>query len=219
MPDEILGRLKRFQHRYFPRFRSKYRELAEGGQQPTALFIGCSDSRIVPNMLLDSGPGEIFVVRNVGNLVPPYDASHGYHGTTAAIEFAVLKLGVRDIIVCGHSHCGAMKALYADPSDDAPHLAHWLELARGAVLPVTPSEEALRRTEQRSVVLQLERLMAYPMVAARVEKGELFLHGWLYHIEDGQVLVLDIETGEFVPLDAATAKADAEHMRGVNLLQ
>ncbi|MCX7892792.1 MAG: carbonic anhydrase [Burkholderiales bacterium] len=219
MPDEILGRLKRFQHRYFPRFRSQYRELVAGGQHPTALFIGCSDSRIVPHLLLDSGPGEIFVVRNVGALVPPYDASHGHHGTAAAIEFAVLVLAVRDIIVCGHSHCGAMKALYADPPAEAPHLAHWLELARDAALPVTPSEEALRRTEQRSVVLQLERLMGYPMVAARVEKGELFLHGWLYHIEDGRVLVLDIETGAFVPLEEAAAKADAEHMRGVNLLQ
>ena len=219
MPDEILGRLKRFQHRYFPRFRSKYRALAAGGQQPTALFIGCSDSRIVPDMLLDSGPGEIFVVRNVGNLVPPFDASHGYHGTAAAIEFAVLKLGVRDVIVCGHTHCGAMKALYADPPADAPHLANWLQLARDAALPVTLSEEALRRTEQRSVVLQLERLMDYPMVASRVEKGDLFLHGWLYHIEDGQVLVLEIQSGEFIPLNEATAKADAEHMRGVNLLQ
>ena len=154
--DEILGRLRRFQRRYFPRFRRQFRALVEQGQRPTTLFIGCSDSRIVPYLLMDSGPGELFVVRNVGNLIPPYDASHGYHGTAAAIEFAVLSLGVRDVVVCGHSHCGAIKALYADPNPQTPHINRWLDLARGAQLPVLVSEDTLRRTEQRSVALKAE---------------------------------------------------------------
>jgi carbonic anhydrase len=196
--DDILRRLRRFSTKYFPRFRSEFRELVEEGQHPTVLFIGCCDSRVVPYLLMDCGPGELFIVRNVGNLVPPHDASLGYHGTGAAIEFGVLRLSVRHIVVCGHSHCGAIRALYDDPGAQTPHINHWLDLARDAALPVTVSEAALRRTEQRSVVLQLERLMGYPMVAERVARGELFLHGWHYLIEDGCVLTLDVDSGRFV---------------------
>lgn len=195
--DDILKRLRRFRTQYFPRFRREFRQLAAQGQHPSVLFIGCSDSRVVPHLLMDCGPGELFIVRNVGNLVPPHDATHGYHGTGAAIEFGVLRLGVRHIIVCGHSHCGAIRALYDEPGDDTPHTNRWLDLARDAVLPVTISEEALRRTEQRSIALQLERLMSYPMVSQRVEAGKLYLHGWHYWIEDGQISTFDINTGTF----------------------
>ena len=219
MPDEIVKRLRRFQTRYFPRLRSQFRNLVEQGQHPTVLFIGCSDSRVLPYLILDSGPGELFIVRNVGNFVPPYDASHGYHGTAAAVEFAVLNLGVSEIIVCGHSHCGAVRALYADPPVEARHMVKWLDLGRDAVLPVTLSEEALRRTEQRSVALQLERLMDYPMVRRRVEEGRLYLRGWHYLIEEGKVLVLDVESGRFEPYDAALQAARAnDPLAGINLL-
>lgn len=220
MPDEILDRLRRFHNRYFPRLRSQFRSLVEQGQHPTVLFIGCCDSRVVPYLLMDSGPGELFIVRNVGNFVPPFDASHGYHGTAAAIEFAVLNLGVREIIVCGHSHCGAIRALYAEPPAEARHMTRWLDLGRDAVLPVTLSEEALRRTEQRSVALQLERLLDYPMVRRRVEHGELYLRGWHYVIEEGKVLVLDVESGRFQSFDAAAAAAAADDpLAGVDRLQ
>jgi carbonic anhydrase len=219
MPDEIVTRLRRFQTRYFPQLRRQFRDLVEKGQHPTVLFIGCSDSRVVPYLIMDSGPGELFIVRNVGNFVPPFDASHGYHGTAAAIEFAALNLEVREIIVCGHSHCGAIRALYNEPPAEARHLTKWLELARDAVLPVTLSEEALRRTEQRSVALQLERLMDYPMVRRRVEAGDLFLRGWHYLIEEGKVLVLDVESGCFEPFDAALQAArNNDPLAGVNLL-
>ena len=219
MPDHIISRLRRFHTRYFPRFRKQFQSLVEDGQHPTVLFIGCCDSRVVPYLLMDSGPGELFVARNVGNFVPPFDASYGYHGTAAAIEFAVLNLNVREIIVCGHSHCGAIRALYTGSPSEAPHLGKWLELARDAVLPVMLSEEALRRTEQRSVALQLERLMDYPMVRRRVEAGELFLRGWHYLIEEGKVLVLNIESGQFEPFDAAIEAARVhDPLAGVNLL-
>jgi len=219
MPDEIVKRLRRFQTRYFPRLRSQFRNLVEQGQRPTVLFIGCSDSRVLPYLILDSGPGELFIVRNVGNFVPPYDASHGYHGTAAAVEFAVLNLDVSEIIVCGHNHCGAVRALYTDLPAEANHMAKWLDLGRDAVLPVTLSEEALRRTEQRSVALQLERLMNYPMVRRRVEEGRLYLRGWHYLIEEGRVLVLDVESGQFEPFDAALQAARAnDPLAGVNLL-
>jgi carbonic anhydrase len=207
MPRELLDRLARFRDQYFPRYEREYRRLVAEGQRPTTLFIGCSDSRIVPDMLMDAGPGELFVVRNVGNLVPPFDASHGYHGTAAGIEFAVLSLKVSDIVVCGHSHCGAIQALYTAPHPEATHMTRWLELARDAMLPADLSEDTLRRTEQRSIVLQLERLLTFPMVRERVERGELFLHGWHYIIEDGAVLALDVTSGAFVAPGGGDASA------------
>lgn len=198
MPRELADRLKVFRQEHFPRYKERYRRLADQGQQPGTLFIGCSDARVLPDLLLDAKPGEVFTVRNVGNLVPPYEDAYGYHGTSAAIEFAVLALRVHDIIVCGHSHCGAIRALYQSPPEEARHMSKWLELAREAVLPVTESEEALRRVEQRSVVLQLEHLLTFPMVARRVERGELFLHGWHYHVGSGRVEILDVACGDFV---------------------
>ena len=206
MPDELLERLRRFQTDAFPLQRSLFRHLVDEGQHPLTLFIGCSDSRLVPYLLTGAGPGELFLVRNVGAFVPPYDQSQGFHGTAAAIEFAVLNLHVQRVIVCGHSHCGAIRALYGEVPAAAQNLARWLDLGREAALPVAePGPEVLRRTEQRSIVLQLERLLGYPMVARGVKQGTLFLHGWHYVIEDGQILVFDVERGEFVPTDVALA--------------
>lgn len=201
MPDELLQRLRRFREDAFPRYRQQFRSLVDEGQHPTTLFIGCSDSRLVPYLLTGAGPGELFMVRNVGALVPPCCGTRdgGHHGTAAAIEFAVLQLKVERIIVCGHSHCGAIRALYEDVSPEAVNLGAWLDLARDAVLPVRSCPEALRRTEQRAIALQLERLMDYPMVRRRVDAGELTLHGWHYVIEDGEVHVFDFRTGAFVP--------------------
>ena len=204
MPDELLARLRRFQDDAFPPHEARFRDLVEQGQHPSTLFIGCSDSRVVPYMLTGAGPGELFLVRNVAAFVPPWDGSAGHHGTSAAIEFAVLTLGVRRIVVCGHSHCGGIRALYAEPDPRAPNLAGWLALGREAVLPVAdPGPEVLRRTEQRAVVLQLERLMDYPMVREQVEAGRLTLHGWHYVIEDGEVHVFDLQRGGFVPASHA----------------
>lgn len=204
MPDDLLLRLRRFHDDAFPRYQAHFRELVAEGQRPLTLFIGCSDSRLVPHLLTGAEPGELFLVRNVGAFVPPYDQSHGFHGTAAAIEFAVLSLGVRRIIVCGHTHCGAIRALYSEVPREAQNLVRWLELGRDAALPVAePSEEALRRTEQRAVVLQLERLMDYPMVRERVERGQLTLHGWHYVIEDGEIHVFDVRCGGIVPVSRA----------------
>ncbi len=204
MPDELLERLRRFQSDAFPQYRSQFRSLVDDGQRPLTLFIGCSDSRIVPYLLTGAGPGELFLVRNVGAFVPPYDQSHGFHGTAAAIEFAVLNLEVKRIVVCGHSHCGAIRALYGEVAPAAQNLARWLELGREAALPAAePDPDVLKRTEQRAVVLQLERLMDYPMVRERVVAGTLTLHGWHYVIEDGEVHVFDVHRGGFVPASLA----------------
>jgi carbonic anhydrase len=200
MPEQLIAGLRRFRRDVFPRFRDHYRRLVREGQRPAALFIGCADSRVVPTLLTDARPGEIFVLRNVGNLVPHFEPDAGFHGTSAGIEYATLELGVKDIIVCGHSQCGAIAALYRATDQRAPHIRRWLELARPARLEEAPTDDVLRRTEQRSVVVQVERLLGYPMVRERVEAGDLCLHGWYYQIDEGSVSSLDVASGRFLPL-------------------
>ncbi len=145
-PDELLQRLRRFHDDYFPSVQDQFKTLVEHGQHPSILFIGCSDSRLVPYLLVSTGPGELFIVRNVGAFVPPHDGSSRYHGTAAAIEFAVLNLKVSRIVVCGHSHCGGIRALYEELPPASTNLAVWLELGREATLPVQVTPDALRRT-------------------------------------------------------------------------
>ncbi len=212
MPDdELLQRLRSFQLDAFPQYREQFQTLVDQGQHPTTLFIGCSDSRLVPYLLTGAGPGELFLVRNVGAFVPPYDGSYGHHGTAAAIEFAVLSLNVSRIVVCGHSHCGAIKAMYGDVPPEAQNLQRWLDLGREAVLPVQPCPDALRRTEQRAVVLQLERLMDYPMVRRKVMEGSITLHGWHYVIEDGEVHVFDVQSGSFIAASKAHSSSTGHY--------
>lgn len=203
--DELLHRLQHFHSDYFPQHQQRFQDLVAQGQHPKTLFIGCSDSRLVPYLLTGTGPGELFLVRNVGAFVPPYDGSHGLHGTMAAIEFAVLSLKVERIIVCGHSHCGAIRTAYEGAPEEAVALRAWLKLADEALLPVVPSPESMSRTEQRSVVLQLERLLGYPMVRRAAEAGHLSLHGWYYVIEDGEVHVFDVQHGDFIPASRASS--------------
>jgi carbonic anhydrase len=200
MPHQLVEGLQRFRREYFPLFREHYQRLVAEGQKASTLFLGCADSRVVPDLLTSALPGDLFVIRNVGNLVPPFEPDAGFHGTSAGIEFAALVLGVKDIVVCGHSHCGAIKALFTPARDDAPHITRWLDLARPAAADSEMTEANLRRTEMRSIVLQIERLMTFPMVRERVERGDLCLHGWYYVIEQGQVLGLDMGSGDFRPL-------------------
>ena len=134
MSQQLVEGLQRFRREYFPKFREHYQRLVDEGQSPNTLFIGCADSRVVPDLLTSTLPGDLFVVRNVGNLVPPFEIGGGFHGVSAGIEFATLVLEVKDIVVCGHSHCGAIRALYTPPRDDAPHISKWLELARPAMI-------------------------------------------------------------------------------------
>lgn len=199
MPQRLIEGLRRFNSEHFPHFKEHYERLVAEGQKPTTLFIGCSDSRLMPGLLTDAGPGELFVVRNVGNFVPPFESDEGFHGTSAAIEFALIVLGVTDIVVCGHSHCGAIAALYDAPNQLTPHVTRWLELGRDAMLEGDVDRELLRRTEQRSIALQIARLMTFPVVRERVEKGKVSLHGWYYVIEEGRVYFLDVEDGSFKP--------------------
>jgi carbonic anhydrase len=199
MPHRLIEGLRRYQRDQLPHLRERFAKLAAEGQRPTTLFIGCSDSRLVPNLLTDSGPGEIFMVRNVGAFVPPFEDDTGRHGVSAAIEFGVVTLAVTDIVVCGHSDCGAVRALYQDSATLTPHVRAWLELGRPAMTSVLQDErEKLTQTEKLSVIVQLERLLSFPMVRERVEAGQLTMHGWYFEVATGEVLVLDFASGTFV---------------------
>ncbi|MEU6474856.1 carbonic anhydrase [Streptomyces massasporeus] len=175
-----------------------YRKLAEG-QYPEALFITCSDSRVIPAMITGAQPGEIFELRNAGNIVPPYGRP-GASGEAATIEYALEVLGVQDIVVCGHSHCGAMGALKSgDDLSSLPGVDAWLRLARPeltSVLESAPDDPSLPEVSQGNVVNQLAALRSYPVVRQRLDSGRLRLHGWYYEVDTGFVYELGDE-GDF----------------------
>jgi carbonic anhydrase len=187
----------------------RHRVLFEGmkdGQRPHTLFLGCADSRVVPNLMTRTDPGEVFVVRNVANIVPPYRASEEYLATTSAIEYAVKALGVRNIVVCGHSNCGGCAALYLPEADlaEIPHTRNWLKLAEAAkarALEALGGEaDPARRewlTEQANVVLQMGHALSYPFIREKVRSGEMTLSGWHYIIQTGEILAYERISGEF----------------------
>lgn len=198
-----------FQNRYFKKYEKELLELVEKGQNPKALFIGCSDSRVIPDLMLQTKPGDLFVVRNVGNFVAPHKPDNDYHATASAIEYAVNVLKVSEVIVCGHTHCGAIKSLYMPmESDKLIHIRKWLELAKPAKHIAlskhgdTDDHEALlRTTEQISLILQIDNLLTYPYVKEAVENSQLHIHGWYYDIENGNIEYYDPESYSFKPLN------------------
>lgn len=212
MSDKILQEFEKgheaFRTVNFKQNEERFKTLAEKGQNPKALFIGCSDSRVMPAMITGSKPGDLFIIRNIGNFVAPYQPDSSYHATAAAIEYAVGILELSDIIVCGHSHCGAIASLYKDiePTDENIHTLKWLELGEAPKkialmsVPSGDKEALLRYTEKASVIFQLENLLTYPAVKKRVDEGRLFLHGWYYDIEGGIIEYYDDEKYEFTPL-------------------
>ncbi|UFH59587.1 carbonic anhydrase [Sulfurovum mangrovi] len=197
-----------FQQVKFKKNEERFKRLVEQGQNPKALFIGCSDSRVMPDMITGAKPGDLFIIRNVGNFVAPYKPDEDYHSTASAIEYAVSILEVSDIIVCGHSHCGAIEALYKElpHTPENLHTIKWLDLGREAKKVASLAykdkdrTEMLRYTEKISVVYQLENLLTYPGVKRRIEEGTLFLHAWHYDLESGVIEHYDDENFEFIPL-------------------
>jgi carbonic anhydrase len=197
-----------FQKVKFNESKERFKKLVSEGQNPKALFIGCSDSRVMPALITGSKPGDLFIVRNIGNFVAPYNPDADYHATASAIEYATSVLEVSDIIVCGHSHCGAIGALYKDikQTPENIHTIKWLELGQEAkkvamlAYKNDAKEKMLRYTEKISVVYQLDNLLSYPGVKRRVEEGTLFLHGWHYDMENGHIEYYDDEVYEFKAL-------------------
>ncbi len=208
MPVEtILRGLKRFQKHVYPKHRDLFRKLALG-QRPKALFITCADSRIDPFLLTQTKPGDLFLSRVIGNIVPPYPKTIG--GVSATIEYAVGVLGVPDVIVCGHTDCGVMKGVL-NPQALRPlaNVSAWLRHAQPARRGVaklrgqmTEPEFLLALTE-RNVIEQLKNLRSHPSVKARLENGDLNLHGWVYHIGRGTVTTYDPIRNQFFPVPAS----------------
>jgi carbonic anhydrase len=207
--DKILRGLRRFQKNVYPKHRELFQKLALA-QRPTALFITCADSRIDPCLLTQTKPGELFLSRVIGNIVPRYPDSIG--GVSATIEYAVGVLGVPDIIVCGHTDCGVMKGvLNPDAVKPLTNVSAWLRHAQPARRAVAklegemPGPEFLLALTERNVVEQLKNLRTHPTVAEQMEHGNLKLHGWVYHIGTGTVTSYDPGTEQFVP--ARTVKS------------
>ncbi|MBN8872993.1 MAG: carbonic anhydrase [Rhodospirillales bacterium] len=208
--DSIINGVARFRDSEFPRQQALYRHLVHAGQKPAALMISCADSRVAPEHITASGPGEIFVCRNAGNIVPPVAQVNG--GVSSAIEYAVLALGVRDVIVCGHSDCGAMKAiLQPDSLAGMPNVQAWLRHSDAALrivqeaYPASAQANLLHALAMENVVAQVGHLRTHPSVAARLATGQLTLHGWFFHIETGTVMVFDGQAKTFIPLPESGA--------------
>ncbi len=202
---KLLEGLVKFRQDDFEKHRELFTVL-KSTQNPHTLFITCSDSRVDPNLITGTLPGELFLIRNIANLVPPYRETPEFVATTSAIEYAVLALKVENIIICGHSNCGGCAAYLqsAEILEQLPHTRKWMELARpvkARVLEAIPADEPEAREwmmEQANAVEQLKHLMTYPYIREKVAAGQLAISSWHYIIETGEVFVYQPETGEFL---------------------
>jgi carbonic anhydrase len=213
MPSFAAG-VVRFQNEVFPEKKELFEKLSKG-QSPEALFITCSDSRIETAMITQTDPGELFICRNAGNIVPPHMMHTG--GMTASIEFAVAALQVPHIVVCGHTECGAMKgAMNPEGLDQLPHVREWLGYSKAAVdvvaelAPDASDEERMKLLLEQNVILQLQHLRTHPSVARRLAKGDLKLHGWVYDIKSGDVHAYDETANAFVRVEERYAEEVAK---------
>jgi len=207
MDGRVLDGVARFRSDVFPAQMPLYRQLVRDGQQPKALVISCADSRVIPELIMQCGPGELFVCRNAGNIVPPFVENNG--GVSASIEYAVVALNVRDIVICGHSDCGAMKGLLSPETLEAmPSVKAWLSHSHAAARVFRETAESgldeagrARVLAEENVAAQLQNLRTHPPVAARLATGNLRLHGWLFDLDTGLMHALDGETGRFRPIE------------------
>ncbi len=206
-PQRLIDGYNAFAGGRLQREQDRYRELAERGQSPQIMVIGCCDSRVSPEVIFDAGPGELFVVRNVANLIPPYSPDGTYHGVSAALEFGVGALRVQHIVVLGHAYCGGVRA-YAEeqaPLSPGDFIGRWMSLlapaakklgGRGDMAPA----DYLRRLEQAAIVNSLDNLMTFPRLARLIEKGKIATHGAYFGVASGDLSVLDKASGEFRPI-------------------
>jgi carbonic anhydrase len=212
--SKVIEGYRHFSEEIYPEHRELFDELRDK-QNPQVLFITCADSRIDPSLITHTVPGELFICRNIGNIIPAYGEMVG--GVSAVVEYAVVGLKVTEIIVCGHSDCGAMKALKNPdaPSLEAmPTVKAWLRNAQAALgvvratAPEATGDQMLRALTQENVLLQLQHLRTHPGVAAGLATGKLRLHGWIYNIGEGRVDALDEATRQFRPIEEVAADPD-----------
>ena len=199
--EKLLAGLKKFQTEVYPQHQKKFEALAQS-QDPDVLFITCSDSRIDPNLITQSEPGELFICRNAGNIIPPH--SHETGGMTASIEYAVSVLKVRHIIICGHSSCGAMKAAMRPLSvKRLPHVKVWLDHCRAAKEAVQQQydhlgDEHLDEVTKQNIILQMNHLKTHPAVFSKLHTHDIQVHGWMYDIKTGNVEIYDEKQTRFI---------------------
>ena len=198
--QKLINGIREFQKKLTPEERARFERLAEM-QAPDCLFVACSDSRVVPSLFASTDPGDLFIVRNVGNIVPTIDSAP----ERAAVEFALISLKVRDIVVCGHSNCGAMRvALDRSLAPDAPHLQGWLDQVRPSIDRLDSSPDMslplYDRLSQQNVLQQLDHLRSFPEVQERLQAGTVQIHGWWFDIGRAEVQVYDEKARRFVPI-------------------
>lgn len=211
-PNELLEGYRTFTSQRLPTEQTRYRELSVRGQSPQVMVIGCCDSRVSPEVIFDAGPGELFVMRNVANLVPIYAPDANAHGVSAALEFAVQVLKVKHIVVLGHAQCGGVKAFVnkAAPLSPGDFIGKWMSMfiKPGEVVEQRDHEsmqEFVVRIEKAAVFRSLENLMTFPFVRAAVERGEMILHGAYFGVAEGSLSVLDPASKEFQPVSGTAA--------------
>ncbi|KAF3887674.1 MULTISPECIES: carbonic anhydrase [Nostocales] len=200
---KLIRGLREFKASYYCRYQELFKQLSHG-QKPRVLFITCSDSRVDPNLITQAGLGELFVIRNAGNIIPPYGATNGGEGAT--IEYAVQALDIKQIIVCGHSHCGAMKGLMKLDKlrEEMPLVHDWLKYAEATRRLVKDhynhyeGEELLEIIIAENVLTQIENLRTYPVIRSKLYQGQLSIYAWIYQIETGEVLAYDAENHAYV---------------------
>lgn len=211
---KLINGIIEFRQNKLPDYREKFKELARG-QSPDSLFIACSDSRVVPNLFASTNPGDLFVVRNVGNLVPPCLCGDDQeHSVAAAIEFSLLTIGVKDIVVCGHSDCGAIRALISRQKNLPPHMKDWLQHAQGALEIYEKRQDWLKelpaqfdnQISQLNVIHQVEHLKTYPAVQEKLTAGEVRLHGWWFDIATADVSAYNPQLKAFELINETWAK-------------
>jgi carbonic anhydrase len=220
--EKLIQGLREFQSHYFCDHHGLFEQLSHG-QKPRVLFIACSDSRVDPNLITQAQIGDLFVIRNAGNLVPPYGATNGGEG--ASIEYAIHALDIQHVIICGHSHCGAMKGLLKVDSlrTSMPLVCDWLKHAEATRRLIQENyghlegEELIELTVAENVLTQLENLRTYPVIHSRLCQKKITLHAWVYHIETGSVMAYNADSHSYVPLnDEYPICSVAEHARGLD---
>jgi carbonic anhydrase len=208
LPPRLIEGYEAFRSGRLAAEQSRYRDLAERGQSPEIMVIGCCDSRVSPEAIFDAKPGELFVVRNVANLVPPYAPDGSYHGVSAALEFGVGALGVKHIVVLGHASCGGVRAFAegSAPLSPGDFIGKWMSLIAPAAEKLGPRGDAppadyLARLEQASIANTLDNLLTFPRLRKLIERGRVTVHGAYFAVATGELSVLDPRTGRFVPAD------------------
>jgi len=213
-PQRLIEGYRAFLDGRLPREQDRYRELAEAGQAPEVMVIGCSDSRVSPEVIFDARPGELFVVRNVANIVPPYQPDDHAHGVSAALECGVAALKIRHSVVLGHARCGGVRAFAekAAPLSPGDFIGNWMRLMAPALAKAGPQEglswsDYLTRLEQANVANSLDNLKTFPRLRKMIERGEVATHGAYFGVATGQLSVRDEKTGMFVHVAAGRPSA------------